>query len=209
MRFIFLILLYGIPFLGQSQTTAYDLAVTDAIVQFDELKDLSTCKELFVKFEQLSKTHNKDWVPFYYAALIKIKMSMYKDQDADKYADEAIEWILKAKKIQANDEVYCVESLSYSTKLAVHPTWRWFALEQKIKQPLATAMKMNNNNPRIYVLNAMLHAKLPAVLGGNCKTARTLALKAKKLLATNTSNANDKPHWGIKSAEEVLAACPF
>lgn len=207
--FIFCLCLHFVPLLTRAQTLSYDSSLTLAIAEFDGIKDMGACNKLFEKFEQLNKSNNKDWLPSYYAALVKIKMSMFKDKDADKYADESIDWILASKRIQSNDEVLCVESLAYSTKMSIHPSWRWFAYEQKIRQPLQLAKKINSNNPRIYVLEAVLQHRLPPILGGSCKTAKQLAIKAERLLMQQNDPSFKKPHWGKKLVTEIINGCRF
>ena len=51
-------------------------------------------------------------------------------------ANQSIDLIEKAKKIQVNDEILCVESLAYTAKMSVSPYTRWLRYEQKIKSPL-------------------------------------------------------------------------
>jgi hypothetical protein len=208
MRLILFILLISLPFVGSTQNASSSLLDLDkAIAQFDALQDKVTTMKLDQVFMELSITYPNNWLPFYYSALIKTKLVMYKDKDAETYADQAIATIIKAKQLQANDEVLCVESLAYSTKMSLRPVLRWFSYEQKIKQPLSEAKKLNSNNPRIYVLEAMLYHKLPSILGGSCETALPLAKKAIQLLRQQTNT--QKPHWGMHAAMEVVKGCSF
>lgn len=208
MRYLFIIWLGLLPLFNKAQTGEGATALDKAIVQFDALSDQSSFIQLDKVFEQLCASYPNNWMPFYYASLVKIKLAMYKGRSAESYADQAIEAIVKAKQLQENDEVLCVESLAYSTKMSLHPAWRWFSYEQKIKGPLVAAKKINSNNPRIYVLEAMLQYKLPPVLGGSCKTAMPLAQKAIQLLKQQSNNLQ-KPHWGMRSAQEVIKGCAF
>jgi hypothetical protein len=207
MRLLFFIWVIFAPLLGLAQLSEGASAVDKSIAQFEMLQDKAACIKLDQTFEQLCASNPSSWIPFYYASLIKIKLAMYKDKHAENYADGAIAFIQKAKQLQANDEVLCVESLAYSTKVSLHPAWRWFSYEHKIKDPLAAAKKINNNNPRIYVLESMLYYKLPSVLGGSCKTALPLAQKA--ILLLKQQGSNQKPRWGMQSAMEVIKGCSF
>jgi hypothetical protein len=207
MRLLLIIWLGLTPFFNFAQTGAGLITLDNAIVQFDDLSDKQSCMRLDKVFDQLASANPTNWVPYYYGCLVKIKLAMYKEKNAEYYADKAIEAILKAKQLQANDEVLCVESLAYTTKMSLNPAWRWFSYEHKIKNPLAAAKKINSNNPRIYVLESMLYYKLPSVLGGSCKTALPLAQKAIALL--KQQGAHQKPHWGMNSAQEVIKGCGF
>ena len=207
MRLLLMIGLGCLPLVNIAQSVERANVLEKAIVQFETLSDKQSCINLDKVLDQLCTSSPSNWVPYYYASLVKIKLAMFKDKAAESYADKAIEAILKAKQLQANDEVLCVESLAYTTKMSIHPAWRWFTYERKIKDPLAAAKKINSNNPRIYVLEAMLQYKLPSVLGGSCKTALPLAQKAVQLL--KQSNNLQKPNWGLASAQEVIKGCAF
>lgn len=207
MRLLLIIWMGFLPLVNSAQSDAGAAALDKAIVQFDLIQDKPSCEKIDLIFDQLCTNNPNNWVPFYYASLVKIKLAMFKEKTADNDADKAIEAILKAKKLQVNDEVLCVESLAYSTKMSLHPAWRWFSYERKIKDPLEAAKKINSNNPRIYVLESMLQYKLPSVLGGSCKTALPLAQKAVQLLKQPSNLL--KPHWGMLSAQEVIKGCAF
>jgi hypothetical protein len=195
------------PLGSSAQKMAQATALEKGIAQFDQLQDKASCIQLDQTFSQLCKDNPNQWLPYYYACLIKVKLAMYNDRQADLYADQAIVAIQKAKQLQLNDEVLCGESLAYSTKISIRPVWRWFAYEHKMKAPLMAAKKMNPNNPRVYVLEAMLQYKLPAALGGSCKSALPLAQKAILLLKQQT--ANQQPHWGMQSVMEIQKGCAF
>jgi hypothetical protein len=207
MRLLLMIGLGLLPLVNMAQSVERVNALEKAIVQFETLTDKQSCIYLDKVLDQLCTSSPSNWIPYYYASLVKIKLAMFKDKAAESYADKAIEAILKAKKLQANDEVFCVESLAYTTKMSLHSAWRWFTYERKIKDPLAAAKKINSNNPRIYVLEAMLQYKLPSVLGGSCKSALPLAQKAVQLL--KQSSNLQRPNWGLASAQEVIKGCAF
>ena len=58
--------------------------------------------------------------------------------------------------------------------------------EDKIKNPLRLAKKINPKNPRIYLLEANIQQKLPFIFGGGCKSTKPLIQQAERLL--NTQN---------------------
>ena len=134
---------------------------------------------------------------------------MLKMGNADELANQSIDLIENAKKIQVNDEILCVESLAYTAKMSVSPYTRWLRYEQKIKSPLVAAKKINKDNPRIYALEAILQYHMPVLLGGGCTKAFTVALIAsEKLNVQAKSNpAYYMPHWGVNVIKEITDNC--
>ncbi len=204
-----LIILY-FSFLGlQSQAQSYNKDLTTAVFFFNTLathKDFTTA---VTKFEQLYRTNPNDWIPPYYLSIIKSRISLQKGGDSDKLADEALAWIAKSKLIQVNDEVLCAESLANTAKMSVRPSFRWLSYENKIKNPLKVAQKINPNNPRIYILQASIQMHLPVIFGGGCNTSRALAQKAEKLLLAQSNEVTNLPRWGKQSIIDFKKNCPF
>ena len=166
--------------LGNAQPTKYEKDLATAVALFYQMSSAASYEAAFKRFEILSNTNTSDWLPPYYAAIVKVKMCLSKMGNQDQLAEEGLYWIARTKKIQINDEVYCAESMANTAKMSVHPTVRWFAYENKIKHPLELAKNINPKNPRIYILQANLAYRIPSLFGGGCKVALPLAKKAEK-----------------------------
>jgi hypothetical protein len=207
MRYVILLLL-----LSQftfAQNVKYDKELAGAISCINQNCAPTQLLNAFKKLEQLSIENPKDWLAPYYAGMVKIKLSLLNSEDADNLADQALDWVTKAKSIQLNDEVLCLECMAYSAKMSIHPTRRWLLYEGKIKEPLAAAKKINPNNPRIYILEANIAFHIPALFGGGCKQAMPIALKAAHLLAAQGTRPGNLPNWGAQKNQEVLAGCKY
>jgi hypothetical protein len=180
-----------------------------AVKSFDVASSAKDYQAVLLKLEPISKTYTNEWLPLYYMALIKSRMSMLKMDHADDLANQSIELIEKAKKIQVNDEILCVESLAYTAKMSVSPYTRWLRYEQKIKSPLVAAKKINKENPRIYALEASLQYHMPVVFGGGCAKSYAVAIIAsEKLIAQAKLNpAYYMPHWGVNVIKEITDNC--
>lgn len=192
-----------------AQPTKYEKDLTAAVTLFYQMSSKESYEIAFKKFELLSNANTTDWIPPYYASLIKVKMCLSKMGVEEQLADEGLYWMQRSKKIQVNDEVYCAESMAYTAKMSIHPMVRWLVYENKIKAPLELAKKINPKNPRIYILQANLEYKIPSLLGGGCKAALPIAKKAQKLLLEEGLPMDNMPHWGGQSIRDLLKACPI
>lgn len=208
MRYLFLILAMQFVYGVNGQAIKYELGLATAVEHFYKMQSKEEHEITFNKFEALSNAYPNEWLPAYYASIVKARMSLLKMGDRDLIADEAISWVARSKKNQVNDEVLCAESLANSAKMSISPMRRWFSYESRIKTPLTLAKKINPHNPRIYVLEATMQHHLPSLFGGGCKAAIPIAKKAEKLLEEQ-GNRGNLPRWGIKSIKDILNACRY
>ena len=193
----------------QSQPVQFATEMNLAVKSFDLAHSEKEYQAVLSKLGPISKTYTNEWLPLYYMSLITSRMSMLKMDHADDLANQSIELIEKAKKIQVNDEILCVESLAYTAKMSVSPYTRWLRYERKIKSPLITAKKINKDNPRVYALEASLQYHMPIVFGGGCAKSYAIALVAsEKLHAQAKLNPIFyMPHWGVNVIKEITDNC--
>ena len=205
--FIFFILLSQLPV--QAQETNQAKALESAVLQFNQASKSQAYQELYLQFEQLYAVNKSNWLIPYYAGMTRSIMCLLKMGDRDALANDALVWVGRAKSIVKNDEIYCAESLAYTAKMSVNPTFRWLIYEGKIKNALKLAKKLNPNNPRAYLLDANIQQKLPFIFGGGCKAVKPLIQKA-ELCFNNQTKANSiEPSWGIQSLVQLKKACPL
>ena len=208
MRAYFLLFLF---FYGSinAQNTAYTKKLLSAISDFDQLEQTKQFNSCFLNMEALANQNQHDWVPRYYASLLKTKMCILKYKNPDNLADEAIDWAQKAKAISLNDEILCVESLANIAKMAVSPVVRWMAYQDKIKHPLRQAKKINPFNPRVYLIEANLQYQMPKLFGGGCSQIEKIFNRADVLMSKQNMTNPLQPHWGHELLEKVRKACSF
>ena len=210
MRSFFYILFFSICLLKvQAQSGNYSKNLEAAVQLFDKSQTKESYELVFSKMEELSKQAPKEWLPAYYASLMKARMALKKMGTADALADEAIKWLLVTKSLHNSDEVLSLESLVYSSKMSISPVFRWKTYETKINKPLEQAMVLNKNNPRPYILKANILSKMPALFGGGCKDAKPLIQKAKLILDAQKEEFTTMPHWGRPLLAELVKACPI
>jgi len=191
----------------KAQSSSFETSITNAANYFNLISKEDQYAISLKQLTALSNNYPKDWLPKYYAALVQMKIALLSKDDMDAQADIAIDWINKCKQLQINDEILCAESLAYTIKMQVNPTFRWLSYKDRIYGSLQKAKTINPNNPRIYVLEASLQYQLPKLLGGGCKKALPIAKQAEKLLKLEDGKKKYLPSWGFTSIKEILTNC--
>ena len=210
MRRIFLLLSFCYLFNeGKSQSSSFTKNLEAAVHLLDKCHTRDQYSAAFAKMEELHKQDPSAWLPTYYASIIKARMAMKKMGDSDQLANEAIQWLAITRALHNSDEVLCLESIVYTSKMAVNPIFRWKVYESRIKKPLEQAIALNKNNPRPYILKANLQYKMPVIFGGGCNSARPIAQKAKLAFDQHKTDFTVMPHWGRPILEDLIKACPL
>ena len=210
MRRIFLLLSFICLFnQGKSQSSSFTKNLEAAVVLLNKCQTRDQYVIAFAKMEELYKQDPSAWLPAYYASIIKARMAMKKMGDSDQLANEAIQWLKITKALHNSDEVLCLESIVYTSKMVVNPIFRWKVYESRIKKPLEQAIALNKNNPRPYILKANLQYKMPIIFGGGCNSARPIAQKAKLAFDQVKTDFTVMPHWGRPILEDLIKACPL
>jgi len=194
---------------GKSQSSSYTKNLEAAVFLLDKYQTRDQYISILAKKEELYRQDPSVWLPAYYVSIIKARMAMKKMGDSDQLANEAIQWLKITKAIHNSDEVLCLESIVYTSKMAVNPIFRWKVYESRIKKPLEQAIALNKNNPRPYILKANLQYKMPVLFGGGCNSARPIVQKAKTALDQQKTEFTVMPHWGKPILEDLIKACPL
>ena len=193
----------------QAQSVSYSKNLEAAVQLFDKSQTKDNYELVYSKMEELSKQAPSEWLPAYYASIVKARMALKKMGNADALADQAIQWLHYAKSKHNSDEVLCLESLAYTAKMSVSPVFRWKTYEARINKPLEQAMVLNKNNPRSYILKANILLKMPALFGGGCSATIPMIQKAKLILDVQKDEFTTMPHWGRPLLAELVKACPI
>jgi hypothetical protein len=190
-----------------AQSDKYEAALVSALQQLADAKEAGDFAEVAAKFERIGDAEKTQWLPYYYAALTKARMSIQKMGDQDKLADEAQALLDKAKANERNSETLCVESLIATAKMLVDPQSRWMQYGQKSMQLLEEAKKADATNPRPYVLQSNSLKNTPEAFGGGCVSAKPIADKALELFKTFKPLSQLHPNWGKELAQSCVDAC--
>jgi hypothetical protein len=186
----------------------FEGAMARGIEMMLSAKDANNKNEAAAFFERVGDAEKNQWLPYYYAALIKTRMAMDKQGgDPDKVASEAADLITKAEKIEINSETYCIRNMIGTAQMLVDPMSRWQQYGPICEKALQDAMQKDPSNPRPYMLQAMTLKNTPEQFGGGCGVAKPLAEKAVTLYANFKQASPFHPTWGKESAESVVKGC--
>lgn len=184
-------------------------AMGATLQQFGTAKTAEEMTAVAQKFERIAEAEKTQWLAYYYAALVKARMSMNGlGGDKDVIADQASELIAKAESLEKNNsEILCVKSMIATAKMLVDPQTRYMQYGMDATKLLEEAKKADVTNPRPYMLQANSLRGTPENFGGGCKTAKPAAEKAIELYATFKASSPIHPNWGKESVEQIVASC--
>ena len=199
---------------GFSQSDKYIQAMQSRLKSMDELKDPAELKDLSAAFERIGDAEKNKWQPYYYAAL-SMAIGGYnlsnvttdnKAAAIDPFADKAEMLLNKAMTLSPdNSELYVLKKMINTLKMTADPMNRYMQLMGPSAEALATAKKLNPDNPRIYLLEGQDKFFTPEQFGGSKAEAKKLfELALQKYEAFKPENELS-PKWGKELAESLLA----
>lgn len=207
MKKILLVLFTFIAVYTYSQSEKYQAAMGATLQEYGAAKDAAALIAVESKFERIGDAEKTQWLPYYYAALIKAQMSFGKMGDPDKLADEAAVLIDKAKAIESNCETLVLEAMIATAKMVVNPQARYMEYGPKSTELLEKAKAADTTNPRPYVFQAQTLRNTPEAFGGGCANAKPVAQKALQLFETFKPAIPLNPNWGKDQVEKIVGEC--
>ena len=209
------LLLAGIAFLSTTsfaQDDKYTAAMTGKVMAADTTNKPEDLIALSASFERIAEAEKTKWLPYYYAALTQVNaaymMNMQKPDAAktDPIADKAEVLLSKAESLNKdNSEIYAVKKMIATLRYMVDPQNRYMKYKPAADEALQTAIKLNPENPRVYLLQAQDKYFTPEQYGGSKEEAKKLLEKA-KVLFDNFKPASDiSPNWGKDALEYFLS----
>jgi hypothetical protein len=184
-------------------------AMQSKVGMVDSLRDPNSLKDLAAAFERIGDAEKTQWLPYYYAALCEVNAANIEMTSAgnigtannsdktDPAADKAEGWLSKAEALSKdNSEIFVVKKMIATLRLMGDPQNRYMTYGPEGVQALETAKKLNPENPRIYVLEALDKYYTPEQFGGSKDEAKKLFQEALKKYDTFKPETTIHPHWG-------------
>ncbi|MFY7963818.1 MAG: hypothetical protein ACOVO1_02880 [Chitinophagaceae bacterium] len=194
-------------FAALCQEDKFTAAMTATLEHMKAAKTAEETAEVAAKFERIADAEKTQWLPYYYAALIKAQLA-FGATDKDKAADEATILLDKASAISKdNSEIYCVRATICYAHMMVDPMSRWMQYGGEATKNLAASKKADATNPRPYILEANSLKNTPEQFGGGCATAKPAAEKAAKMLIEFKPASSLHPIWGKEIIDQILEGC--
>ena len=187
-------------------------AMEPKVLVLDTVRSSNELLALSAAFERIGDAEKTKWHPYYYAALTQVNaayfMSMGQPDVAktDPIADKAEVLINKADALNPNNsEIYVVKKMIASLRMMGDPMNRWQTYGPQAEQALQTAVKLNPENPRVYILQAQDKYFTPEQFGGSKTEAKKLFEEAAKKFASFKPASSIDPNWGRSSVTYFLS----
>ncbi len=200
-----LLLFAGLACMAQSDR--YTEAMKKNLALFDTAKTTADYQSLANSFERIGDAEKTQWLPYYYAGL-SLSTAGWNDPKLDRDANSARINALcdKAEIIEKNSEICGLRNMSATQQMMVDPQTRWQTYGQQASAALASGLKMDPENPRLYYLQAESIMNTPEAFGGGKAKAKPIFEKAIELFKKQQPKPL-YPNWGQERAEEELAKC--
>jgi hypothetical protein len=213
-------LLIGIGFFTMlssfGQSEKFVQVMEEKLAGYDTIRSSEKLQELANTFERIADAEKNQWLPYYYAAMSNINIafnhafaagSMGGNADkVDPLADKAEKLLNKAEELSKdNDEIYILKKQLASARMMGDVMNRYMTYGPAAAEALATAKKLNPENPRIYVLEGTDQYNTPEEYGGSKVEAKKLLDLAVQKFSTFKPKSSIHPTWGKGQAEYFLS----
>lgn len=187
-----------------AQDDKYTKAMQPKVAAVDTTHSTAELLALSAAFERIGDAEKTKWLPYYYAALTEVNaaymMSMGgqpKASATDPMADKAEALLNKADALSPNNsEVYVVKKMVATLRMMGDPMSRYMTYGPQAEEALQTAMKLNPENPRVYIQQGQDKFYTPEQFGGSKTEAKKLFEEADKKFASYKPVTALDPDWG-------------
>jgi hypothetical protein len=200
-----LLLLIAIAFCltATAQEDKFMKAMEPKVAAIDTVRTSNELVALSASFERIADAEKTKWQPYYYAALAQVNAAYFlgpqnmKADKTDPMADKAEALLTKADALSPNNsEIYLVKKMIASLRMMVDPQTRYMQYGPIGEEALQTAMKLNPENPRIYLLQGQDKFYTPEQFGGSKAEAKKLFELSNQKFGTFKPASSIDPNWG-------------
>jgi hypothetical protein len=193
-----------------AQDARYMQAMERNVATLDTAKVVSTFQNAGNSFERIAASNPKEWLPLYYQSYCMIMIGIQQNENSkkDEYFDRAENLINKADSISPeNSEIAVMQSFVTGMKISVDPMNRGQKLGMQSGMLVEKAIKLDNNNPRAYLMKGTSLLYRPAQYGGGKDKALPVLEEAVAKYKSFKPVNSIMPHWGEQRAIDVLEQC--
>jgi tetratricopeptide (TPR) repeat protein len=214
-KFLTLILACAAFSASFAQSEKYVKAMEALVPSIDTTMNREALTGLANSFERIASAEKTQWLPYYYAALAYIRAGYTyamdgsfgdKSTDIDPIADKAEQLLNKADELNKNNtEVWVVKKMLASLRLMANPMVRYMEYGAIATAALEMAKKLNEENPRIYLLEGQDLFFTPEQFGGDKEEAKKRFEKAVSKFGTYKPESSIHPNWGLRDVNYFLS----
>jgi hypothetical protein len=199
-----------------SQSEKYVKAMEQKLTGFDSVRSVEGLQDLANTFERIADAEKTEWLAYYYAALSNVNLGFNYAMAAgpmggnadkvDPLADKAEQLLNKAAELSKdNSEIFIVKKLIATLRMMGDVMNRYMTYGPAASEALATAKKLNPENPRVYVLEGTDQFTTPEQFGGSKEEAKKSFEMALKKFETYKPESTIHPTWGMGQAQYFLS----
>lgn len=212
MKRFFRKLIYSVLFtcsfvaVGFSQSQAYKTGLKKYVTQFNAAKSKTEFAKIAPGFESLAVSEKKEWLAYYYAGLCHALVALEASKtEADAMCDKGDKLTKVADSLSPdNSEIEVLKSMLAAARLLVNEKKRGQKYGGLATKHANAAIKLNEANPRGYLLKGRALLYTPEVFGGGPKKAKAVLEKALEKFKVFKPQAEYYPDWGKEEAEKEL-----
>ena len=194
-----------------AQSAKYTKAMEPLVAALDTTWNYDGLLALANSFQRIADAEKTQWLPYYYAAYCNVKAGytiMRTEPSAaklDPHSDKGETLINQAEALSKdNSEIWLVKKQIATLRLSADPMSRYMQYGPISTEALATAKRLNPENPRIYLLEGQDKYYTPEQFGGSKKEAAELFALSKQKFATFKPESSIAPHWGMKELDYFI-----
>ncbi len=198
-----------------AQSEKYTKAMEALVPAVDTTRSYDALVTLSNSFERIATAEKTQWLPFYYAALTTINAAYTftmdggfgdKSGDIDPLANKAEENLNKAEALSKdNSEIWVVKKMLASVRMMGNPMARFQQYGPIAAAALETAKKLNDDNPRVYLLEGQDLFFTPEQYGGDKQEAKKRFEKTISKFDKYKPESGIHPSWGLGQAKYFLS----
>lgn len=162
-------------------------------------------------FLRIAEASATEWLPLYYAALLKTEAAFRFDIDKDESFDEALELMKKAESIAPNNsEITALQGYIMMGKISLDPGSRGQSMSPQAMQLFGKAINLDRENPRAVSLMSQMELGMSEFFGSGPEKACGMARMSMELFSKEEAKVTDEyilPTWGKNQAEQVISKC--
>ena len=208
MKKFFLVLTVSFAMLTSfAQNEKFVKAMESKVVAIDTTHSTDGLLGLANSFERIADAEKTQWTAYYYAALAHVNAGLMMGSanggagmadKTDPEANKAEELLNKAEALSKdNSEIWVVKKQIATLRMMADPMNRYMTYGPAAAEALATAKKLNPDNPRVYLLEGQDKFYTPEQFGGSKEEAKKLFEEALKKFETFKPESSIHPSWGL------------
>jgi hypothetical protein len=192
---------------ANNEGSRFETIMLENLKKLDTASSSTSLLELANSFERIGNVEKTKWQPFYYASYCYAVMASMSPEKSniDPLTEKAEQLLLKAEELDKNNsEISCLFAMINSYRILVDPMNRFPTKGKEVFSLLGKAKAENADNPRVYLLNAMIQYRTPEAFGGGKDPAKKSVEAAIEKFNSFQRKDPLAPNWGANQAKFLL-----